>query len=366
LAHNVTTESGEINEAWDLKDDANSTYSGDSVKAEFTVTLPASGRSGAESGSFFRSDANPADTLRPDNTLGAVTVAYAYNDGTPQEDVDFVVQLSIVDQLLAPCNSTFCYLHPYTSYYNLMRWPLGAGNTGYLPNQAAAELLLENLSNDTTLPNPVIKNLVILGHNDPNGMGGETSPKITERGTAIRLHNYDFTYQYGESLPAQRYRFVFFGGCGSAKFHYWSRAFGIEDTITAKQLSWRPEAVQAFVGWDDIAFPPYSFVAYNPIAGEYQGKRSSLLDECNAYNLFFAMWQSGFTLEQCISYTEVNRPPPPVSFDDLSKWNFGPYQDWAAKEFHLAKGARLRVWGYCGITRTGFVAGYDNSSHLHK
>ena len=45
-------------------------------------------------------------------------MAYCYNDGTPQADIDFVVQLAIVDQLIAPCNDTFCYDHPYNSDFN--------------------------------------------------------------------------------------------------------------------------------------------------------------------------------------------------------------------------------------------------------
>jgi hypothetical protein len=358
LTSNAYTDTGEITETWDLKDDSGYPYAGDSAKAVFTVTLLASERSGAESVLLFPSDADPADTVRPDNTIGAVTVAYAYNDGTPQEDIDFVVQLAIVDQLIAPCNNTFCYDHPYNSYFNSVNWPLGTGNSGYLPDQASVEPLLYNLSNLASWPNPVTKNFIFLGHGAPNRIGGKDSPDISYRDVATRLGNYNFTFNY-PTPPLQRYRFVFLAGCQTAKDHDWAHVFGVEDTITTGDLLINPNAVQAFVGWDNLAYPPFSFILFR------QGYRASFLYECNAWNLFFDMWQSGFTLDECISYTEGDRPPPPFDFDDLSKWNFAKYQAWAANGCRTPP-PHLRVWGYCGITRTGFAPGYDYSKHLHN
>jgi hypothetical protein len=226
LKSNVPTDTGEITETWDVKNDSGNTYAGDSVKAVYTVGLPASGRSGAESVLLFPSDADPADAMGqgPDNTIGAVTVAYAYNDGTPQADVDFVVQLAIVDQLIAPCNSTFCYDHPYNSYFNSVHWPLGTGNSGYLPDQTSVEPLLQNLSNEATLPNPVTKNFVFLGHCYGTTIGGETSPQITQERLANRLGNSNFVSSYKSTHPAsptQRYRFVFLSGCSTARFPFW-------------------------------------------------------------------------------------------------------------------------------------------------
>jgi hypothetical protein len=77
---------------------------------------------------------------------------------------------------------------------------------------------------------------------------------------------------------------------------------------------------------------------------------------------------SGLPLDRCIWYASQDHPPAPVAFMDLSKFNFGPkYQTWkkGIPKYGIKAGdcARLRIYGYAGITRTGFQPGYDNSAY---
>jgi hypothetical protein len=238
---------------------------------------------------------------------------------------------------------------------------MGQGHSGYLPDQDSVEPLLQNLSNKNIGPNAPTRNFIFLGHNYGNVIGGADSPQIKQETIAERLGNTAFVLSHTSKHPkppTQRYRFVFLHGCSSAVNACWSRSFGIDDTITTSDLNARPNAVQAFVGYDNIAYPPFYFTVMG------LGTKAPFTLECYAWNLFFAMWQSGFTLDDCISYTEVDHPPAPFQWDDLSYWNFGSYQGAVARA-NKSTPAHLRVWGYCGITRTSFVAGHDNSPHLH-
>jgi hypothetical protein len=66
----------------------------------------------------------------------------------------------------------------------------------------------------------------------------------------------------------------------------------------------------------------------------------------------------------------ISRTDPftaPISFIDLSAYNFGPrYQHWSAEkkaELGIASDPKIRIFGYPGITRTGFQPGCDNSKY---
>jgi hypothetical protein len=132
----------------------------------------------------------------------------------------------------------------------------------------------------------------------------------------------------------------------------WAHAFGVFDRITTKQLANWPEQVQAFVGWDNLK--------KMPAAG-------SKFDMANCYSVFWSAWQNGLPLDRCIWLASQDHPPAPIDFMDLSGYNFGSrYQHWNAYyrwKYGFTGDARIKVYGYAGITRTGYVPGYDNSPY---
>jgi hypothetical protein len=88
----------------------------------------------------------------------------------------------------------------------------------------------------------------------------------------------------------------------------------------------------------------------------------------NCYSVFWSAWQSGLPLDRCVWYASQDHPPAPLNFEDLSAYNLGPrYQFWSVSAMNqsgmtYALGSpRIRIYGYAGITRTGYQPGYDNS-----
>jgi hypothetical protein len=368
LVNNATTETGEINETWKpLTDDSGNPYAGDTAKGVITVRFPDSGRSDSAALPLFRFDDEPLDTSGPDNTRGVVTVAYCYDDGTPQWEIDRVVQNPIIPPLMAPGNVRFNYPCPaYGSYFNTYSLT-GAGQSGYLNGQDSVAPLLKDLSGELLLPGMnKTKNFIFLGHGDDDRIGGSTKhpgfTNIDMDDIADCLGNHDYTYDEGKA-PKTRYRFVFLHGCHTAADDHFPRAFGIRPTITAKYLSHFPNEAQAFVGYDSSAYPPLLLFLLP--------QRDSFIKELDAWNLFFELWQSDYTLENCISATEVNYSSATLPRTNLEAWNFGQYQEKAAKHFRTApedRQPRLVIKGYCGLTRTGFTPGYgpyNKNNHLY-
>ena len=348
-----TTSNGEISEPWDLTDDQGHAITNDSVNAVFNVTL-------LDPGSYTATfNLNRvADRYLPVD--GAFTIAYGADHVADQQDLHDCMQLTVVDQLIGPCNATFCYDHPYTSTFNA--WSaLGTipGNPGHLAYQSDCDALLANLAN-TSMFGDLTKNFYYFGHASPNNLGTKDYLFFNTKDVADRLENHDFTYYGpGRHTPGkhrfgQAYRLVFLDGCATAMDADWAHAFGVYDRITTKQLANWPEQVQAFVGWDNLKKAPGSGNNFNM---------------ANCYSVFWSAWQSGLPLDRCIWFASQDHPPAPLNFMDLSNYNFGPrYQHWNAYyrwKYGLTGDARIKLYGYAGITRTGYVPGYDNSPY-HK
>lgn len=189
-------------------------------------------------------------------------------------------------------------------------------------------------------------------------MAGDDTVHFYARDVAYGLGNQLFAYGQGQISPGkhrfgQAYRLVFLDGCATAMDPEWAHAFGIFDRITTKQLANWPEQVQAYVGWTGEKKTPGS------------GSKS---DMDNCYSVLWAAWQSGLPLDRCIWYASQAHPPAPLNFEDLSAYNLGPsYQFWSVPEMNRSGmtyglgSPRIRIYGYAGITRTGYQPGYDDS-----
>jgi len=350
-----STSSGEIETSWDLTyDDGTTLYTGDSVNAIFNITLPDQ-RSYSQKLNLTKIiDLN--DLYLPVD--GNFTVAYTTDHSADEEDLHDCIQLAVVDQLLGVCNAIVCYDHFYDSTFNT--WSdFGAfpGNPGHLATQADSDALMYNLANENLFQAPT-KNFYFFGHASINNLGtmeGDDSVHFYAWELAARLGNTSFAYgkRAGKWRTGQAYRLVFLDGCCTAMDPEWAHSFGVYDRITSQQLANCPKKVQAYVGWTGMKKAP---------------GRGFKFDMANCYIVFWAAWQSGLPLDRCIWYASQDHPPAPVDFIDLSDYNFGPkYQYWSVPAMkrrgmtYQLGSPRIRIYGYAGITRTGYQPGYDDS-----
>jgi hypothetical protein len=222
--------------------------------------------------------------------------------------------------------------------------------------------LLKNLANNplTLLQNGSLptKNFYIFGHGNASESGTLNDDSYFHASDiANTLHNRLLAGANGVwNRSGQAYRLVFIDSCYSAFNKDFAHAFGIYDRITTANLAHWPEQVQAFVGWTGEKKEP---------GGVLGDKR-----DCeNCYSVFWSAWQSGLPLETCIELASQDHPRPPLDFLDLSAFNFGPhYQHWNVYQYRRygitgTSYLFLKIYGYAGITRTGFKPGYDNSSY---
>jgi len=156
------------------------------------------------------------------------------------------------------------------------------------------------------------------------------------------LHNTFYTHG---AVLGHPYRFVFLDSCNSADKLDWAHAFGIGGRVTAAQLADRPWKAQAFVGW--VKKP------------RYPDSDTEWRDYTTTLGVFFGCWMSGFTVDECIDKASAFYPGDPFPGTFLY-FRLG-------EEFTLLQRGknnfRIRVYGYAGLTRTGFQPGHDNSRH---
>jgi hypothetical protein len=354
-----STSSGEISEFWNLTDDNGSVITNDSVNAVFNVTLLDPG-SYSQTLNLIRL----ASQSVPDD--GNFTVAYAWdNNYEAANDLRDCFQYGIVDQLLMPCNISFCYDYPYSSTFN--DWTGNStpqGKPGYLPDKSSVTNLLNNLGN-VNIFTALTKNFFFFGHGSSTALGDGKKPdptvNIDYTQVANALGNYSFVNSTrGKSssinyFPNTAYRFAFLDACDTADDADWSHTFGIHDRITSAQLSYWPERAQAFVGWNGEQKVPDS---------------GNMSDMDNAFSVFFSAWQSGLSLDDCIYYASQYLPPDPFSGYNLP-WNFGS----SVQHYNTIQqwyyginnpNPRLVIYGYAGLTRTGYEPGHDNSPYYKK
>jgi hypothetical protein len=342
-----STSSGQINEFWDLTDDSGHTVTNESINAVFNVTLldPGSGTSTRQL------------TKGTSVTDGNFTIAYAWNNGSIASGaMRDCVQFGAVDTLLTPSSPDFFNPDPYFSTFNDFTSPGDNGNPGFISSQGFANSnLLSNLADLST------RNFHFDGHGNDEAIGnglGDKDPSvisIAAGDVGLRLQNFfNGTSPKGRKHP---YRFVFLDACDTADQKFWSRAFGIMDTITSTDLA-NGAAPQAFVGW----------------VNESKGPQSSddFEDFASTYAVFYNAWVNGATLDTCIQLASSHDP-----FGDgtiLLNFPLGQKYSWPlswtwyknpntgkslwANDFHV------RVIGYSGITRTSYESGHDGSPFL--
>ena len=324
-----STSSGEIMEHWDLTyDDGTNIYTGAAADAVFNVNLldPATGTHVLK--------LYTTSSYVPEGTF---TVAYAWNnDSIAQGAMRDCVQWGVVDELIKPTSVGGENDNPYISTYNSYSWSGGPGNPGYLSSSSDAWWLLSN-----NLVAFATRNFYFDGHGNPTAIGDNksasdpTSVTLTTGMVGSLLQNrWDPNDGAWRQHP---YRFVFLNACETADDQRWAHAWGIYGHITALQVTQRPEAVQAFVGW----------------IGEPRGadSASEWYDEAQTYAVFFAAWMNGMTLDQCISMASSAQPfgwsGITLNFPLGTKYGL-PYSLYTANNFAIT------VYGYRWITRTSY------------
>ena len=329
-----STSSGVIKEPWDLTDDSMNLYTGDSVDAVFSVTLldPDSGTN------TVKLHVNASEV-----SDGDFTIAYAWDNTSEALGLMWdAIQGGVVDPLIQPTSVSGEDDDPYNSTYNDYTWwgDLN-GNPGYLADQAAADYLAgTNLVLDAT------RNFFFFGHGSPNevGDGDRHGLEIARVLEGIKLKN---SFDANGIWNQHPYRFVFLNACDTAADPGWAHTFGICDRITTDELSDLPDRVQAFVGWKGEPRAP-------------QGNEWN--DAAITYELFFNLWMAGYSLHSCIYISSQTHPTvPPYTLNFPLGKDFGwPYFLNRHNNFHI------RIYGYAGICRTGYIGNVFDNSQYYK
>jgi len=147
---------------------------------------------------------------------------------------------------------------------------------------------------------------------------------------------------------SHRYRFVFLNACETANSPTWVQAFGIYPVITSRELVADPSKVQAFVGWKGSPRSPVT--------------TSDWYDMAITYAVFYNSWMNGYPLAECIMHARQDEV-----FGIRLNWPLGrkyfPIEDLGFGRYHISFGVcnnfMIKVLGYPGITRNGWLPYYD-------
>lgn len=331
------TSSGVIDESWDLLDDSQNPYTGDELEAFFTVTL-------ASSAPQTRRQKLPKGTVFAPN--GNFDVAYAWHwdyEAQPFGTMWQCMQFGVVNPLMQP---SLAY-DVYQSMFNEFTAGLDFGYPGYLPDRATA---VNYLLPDLALPNT--RNFYYRGHSTPFMLSDGKPPypekmMIDDGEIQAALGN---TWSFWKLKLEHPYRLVFLDSCHTASQNNWRKAFGIRAHI-------RPDLIervgpQAFVGWKG-----------EPLAviGDDNWREYAKTE-----TVFWTSWMLGWPLAKCIDFAADRNSLDPVTEQRLklplpTAQNLDLYQEAEiiTGDYHnLTCDWKLRVWGYPGITRTGYWAGY--------
>jgi len=336
-----STSSGEISESWDLTDDSGNPVTNETVNAVFNVTLLDPGF-----GSLTFPIHHVSDNVWDD---GNFTTAYAWdNSYQARYSMHDAIQYGVVDTLISPFESGGSGSgNPYNSTFNDYTW---SGNLNGNPGWLSSPTVVSSLTNN--LADPDTRNFYFDGHGSIQTIGDSQSPtnpgsiNIVASDLGAMLHN-----KIGKiSWCMHPYHFVFLNACDTAGANFWAHAFGIKDKITYAQASQRGSA-QAFMGWFNESRAPDTDDDWNNMA--------------ETYAVFFGAWMSGWPLENC--YRTASSPFPQAPFDSYYL-AFPLGMDWPSYEYkfpsiyHVTP-YRIKIFGYAGLTRSGFEYGYDNSPY---
>jgi hypothetical protein len=336
-----STSSGEISENWDLTDDNGNTVTNETVKAVFNVTLLDPG---------YGTLTFPIHHVSSDVWAdGNFTVAYAWdNSYQARYSMHDAIQYGVVNTLISPLESGGSGSeNPYNSTFNNYSWSGNLnGNPGWLSSPTVVQALTNNLADPDT------RNFYFDGHGSIYSIGDSQSP--TNPG-AIFINASDVAAMLYNGIGKKcwslhPYHFVFLNACDTAGANFWAHAFGIKDKITYAQASQRGSA-QAFVGWQNEIRPPDT-------DDDWYNEEQTLA-------VFNGAWMMGWPLDDCISAASSSSPPEPFNYYTLL-FPLGIHFSWWETHKGVNESSnnfRIRVFGYPGITRTGFEPGYDQSKN---
>jgi hypothetical protein len=330
-----STSSGAINETWDLTDDNGNTVTNEEVNAVFNVTLL-----DPDFGSLIFPLHHVSSDIWAD---GNFTVAYAWdNSYEAQYSMHDAIEYGVVDHVISPPESGGSgSFNPYNSTFNDYTWVGDLnGNPGWISSPSVVPALTNNLADPDT------RNFYFDGHGSLTSIGNSAAPSdpssimITTSEMAALLQN-----RIGKTSWCRHpYRFVFLNACDTAGGSCWARAFGIKDKITYAQASQIGHA-QAFVGWvNESRAPENDDDWYN-------------MEE--TYAVFYSAWMNEVPLEDCINAASSNSLPLPLGEPF-------PWYEYAFPSIYHTLPYHIRILGYAGLTRSGFVDGYDNSKYYQQ
>jgi hypothetical protein len=338
-----SSSTGKVSEHWDLTDDNGNAVAANDMKAIFTITPP----NGDPTPLSFYIYRLPEPITLEEN----FTIAYAWdNTAQAQHSMRDAILHGVVNPLLSPLQSGGSgSLNPYTSTFNEYSWSGNLrGNPGWISSPAAVPPLTNNLAYLGT------KNFYFDGHGSRQTIGNSESPTNPGSINIIASDMSQLLFNKQKTRPEflHPYRFVFLNACGTADDATWAHTFGIYETITYDQASQRRP--QAFVGWHGEARAPET-------SDEWYEEQKTL-------SVFFNAWMMGWPLENCIDAASQTRPPAPFNSYLLgfplgikfSWWDANKPINYSDNSFHI------RVFGYAGITRSGFETGYDHSKYQEK
>jgi hypothetical protein len=318
-----------IKETWNLTDEQGNTCTNDEIVAVFNVTIldPASG---THTQHLYKDDAFFVD--------GQFTVAYAW-DNTSQANGTMrdCIQWGVVDQLLKPTWAGGGNPNLYSSTFNDFSSVLGSGMPGFLPHNAAATTLIDNLGD------PFTRNFHFDGHGSPKILGDDNVVTVDSQMVANKLNN-SWSPRTGFKRK-HAFRFVFLNACETARLPRWAHIFGIPDSIKADQLADNPSWAQAFLGW-----------VGSPRAADSDDEWR---DVTQTYTVFYAAWMSNqYPLAECIKMASNTKPFGPSDPTTLN-FPFGKKFAWGATHYKgKSNDFELKVYGYRGIKRIGFDPNY--------
>jgi hypothetical protein len=336
-----STTDGIIKTNWNLTDDSGNVIAdtSDPVKAIFNVTLldPGSGTN--------------SQTLSPDSNSvsdGNFTVAYAWDNATiALNEMWDAIENAVVDDLISPPESGGSgSFDPYNSTFNTYTWSGDLrGNPGYLSSQTIVTQTNGLYDNLTSLDT---RNFYFDGHGSRDSIGDSSAPGTggidIDTGVLLnRLHNY-VSPRTGIIHRGHPYRFVFLNACETANDSGWADTFGIPKTIKQSEVEDEPEKVQGFLGWNGSPAAPVTADDWDQTA--------------QTYTVFFNAWMLGNPLADCLTSARSRNP-----FGDGSVILQKPLGIYIGVNYYVPNLGnwlcKPRIFGYPGITRNGFIGGYD-------
>lgn len=332
----VSADATEINQFWDLTDDNNNAYIGDSFTAAFTITPPSS--SGPETHSIKPSKVSLAFGE------GDFTIAYSYRITAlcgRGNALNQCIQNGAVEPLISPNGQ-----NPYPNTFNSYIWPNNTlGDPGYIDSKDRVDSLLANLSKTPGNSGNYTRDFYYYGIGSAHLLAGAPNVQIKSAIVAGNLGNTDGGGCGGTKIN-HPYRFVFLDACHSGDDEAWAKAFGMPPKLTTyAEVSQHSDRAQAFLGWQGEIVS----IGTPDACGWYQYTLQS----------FFQLWQSKIPLTNCVQIC-ANKTALLKYIHDSIDYSFpaeyiiplGAPQEYKSRGGR-ALGSATTIYGYPWIKRDG-------------